>query len=250
MGALPTFGSLVRTAWDSSRVRLRGLVLLSLLPLPPVLLLYLVAWRVPSAAGSLVLPIVTVVTLLVALVLSKVSAVGMLAYLADPRIQGGRMALRRGWQRFLPYLWTEILVAAIALVVMIPGLLLGGWLVTSNGATVATAADAFLFLDVLLVVVVGCALLPGVLVAVRYAFAPLAVAIGSPPGPAALALSSTLVAGHYWRIVGLLALWVVVQVAIVRMVSPLPIVNWLVPYLVGIVGVAYFVALFGALRKV
>jgi len=255
---LPSFGSLVRTAWDLSRPRLRGLIVLAVLPLVPLFLFFPVQSLTVLQRGVLVggepsvptswFQTLGIVVLIAAFALNKISAAGMFAYLADPRIHGGRAALRRGWQRWLPYLWTELLLAVIVAVAMAPGLLLGWWLVSFFSVNAVNPEDlGLLFLALLAPAVL---LLPGVAIAVRYAFAPLAVAVGSTAGPAALSLSSKMVQGHFWPVLGRLLLWILVQIIVVRMVSPLPILNWFVPYAISILGLAYLVALYQALRKV
>lgn len=238
--ALPSFGDLLRTAWRLVQPRLRGLIILSLIPALPVFFL-----SFPRVVQSRVPLELALLLFIVAFVLTVVTRAGMFAYLGDPQIHGGRMALRRGWEIFAPYIWTEILVAVVVVVALLPGLLVGGWMLTASGQGALSSGTA-----ALTAVVAVALLLPGIGAAVWYAFAPLAVAVGSKGGPAALALSSKLVRGHFWPVVARLLLWVIIQAAIARVVSPLPVLNWLVPYLVSLLGLAYFMALYQALRKV
>ncbi len=243
------------------RHRLQGLAVLTLFP--GVFLAFLSPWIAVWSAwftaalrgmGVSGLPdlmhLVALFGAVAVFVVWKISLAGSFAYLADPAVRGGRLALRRGWERWLPVALTELLISVIVAASMIPAVVVS---FMSFAPRIFGKAPAFLGPD-------PSAVLPGIFIlaislglpmflSVRYVFAPLVVAAGGQAGPAALAASEVVVRGNFWLILRFLILWVVVQFALTVVFAPLPMLQWLVPLALVVFGRAYLVALYRAFQK-
>lgn len=246
---VPKFIPLLRDAWALFRARWSGLVVLTILPLAPLILLlpFLAHLNIAEKTGAVAQPgfafsplltLLALVALILAGVVSVATFAAMFIYLAMPSVRTWQAALRLAWRQWFPFVWTQILASVfIALGLVLLRILyvnLQSW----GGPAIVLAA------------IVGIAVtVVGIVLAVWFTFAGLLAAIGAASGFRALRGSMEIVHGRFWPVLGLLLAWMVIDVIASRIVAPLPIANWVVPAFLTMFGTAYLVALYQRLAR-
>ncbi|TSC72325.1 MAG: hypothetical protein G01um101438_643 [Parcubacteria group bacterium Gr01-1014_38] len=239
-------------AWKlfSSRWRTAVLVGLSPVIVLAIALPILFAWARNTGSGttpSLFLTMVGIAVLIVFYLATIPARAGLLNLFA--RHEGkfsAREALRIGLRRFWPFFGTELLIVIPIGLSLLPLLAFQGWfagaarpaLLASAGITVTNTLG---LLGVLLLASLPMAL------SVAVSFSPITAAVGDTSGGlSALKRSFALLRERkaFWKISGRLALWVVLFVVICTAVEPLPFVQWMMPFVMSLIGAAFLVTLY------
>jgi uncharacterized membrane-anchored protein YitT (DUF2179 family) len=244
------------SAWQLFRAQWKTAVKIAVVPIVPLLFVFPFAVEramlfVKSSSIQSISLFTTIVGLLGLLAFFVVSFIAKAAlytaFVKGPRV-GARHALVHGTRRFFHVFWTDVLIAILMAVALLPLFLTLGWYTVSQRATIhdpstLAATDALLLIIALFLTIPACVL------AVAFLFSPLLAAVGeSPGGIPALQQSFMIVRGQgrpiLWRLVG----WTLLSVAVSLIVSPLPIARWLVPFLLAIYGTAFLVVVYRELR--
>jgi hypothetical protein len=256
--ALTPFSNEVAGAWRIFRAHWRTAVQLTLLAL--VSLLFFLPFVVeraaflsggpdtatlPNSAFSTLLGLVAVV---VFLLLSMTAKAGIfIAFM-----KRGSMTMKvafRGGLRILPsFLGTELLVAFLLAVSLLPAAGLALWYFTM-GVTMPLANPFQTTADLVSSIVMILFLVPAIALSMWLAFAPLAAAVGDARGGIpALRYSVDLVRGRAWRVLKRIFVWIIFSNALTLSVSPLPIAKVVVPFVLSLLGAAYLVVVYKELR--
>jgi hypothetical protein len=152
--------------------------------------------------------------------------------------------------RYIPVLYTSFLAAFAVIVSLIPALALNYWygVFARQGATVT--GNGVLAVDAIVLIAVVALLVPSVIIAVWVMYAPLAVALkAAPAGFTAIMFSKHLVHRHVWQITWrMIGTMVLFQIASAS-VSALPYVSFLVPFILSIIIIAFFVEIYKELHQ-
>jgi hypothetical protein len=257
---LTTFTHQVQTSWRLFAARWRTAVKLALLPLVPLLfgVPFLLERSALLGSGGFgpadvrASPLTTTVALLAVAAYAVVSLAlkaGLFIALEAPTDIGARRALQRGFRRFFPFLWTELLTALLVAIAVLPTLLLHTWYTTVfrpevTGLVVRAVTDALAVVGILAL------FFPALALAVSLAFGSLATAIGEAgAGVVALQWSARVVRGQFAGVWKRLVGWSVLTLVLAAAVSPLPIARWLVPFLLTILSFTFLVTVYKDLRR-
>lgn len=158
------------------------------------------------------------------------------------------VALTEGVKRYIPVLYTSILAGLLVAVSFIPEQLLNYWYAAVRSSLPVSGAGLSA-LDIVVFVALVALMIPALIVAIWVMYAPLAVALREVSGGfSALMFSKEIVHKHIWslawRIVGALILFEVISIS----VNTLPLASVLVPFLLMILTIAFFVELYKELR--
>ncbi|TSC61665.1 MAG: hypothetical protein G01um1014106_719 [Parcubacteria group bacterium Gr01-1014_106] len=261
---LPHFSSILGDTFQLARARLGTLVVLATVPAVPLLLFspFIAQALFALDQGAVTVDdvvsyisswtsVLALIGMLLGVVVSIVSTAGMLFTLSAAHDPGPRTALQHGFQRWLPFVGTQILTTLAVFVVMLPGLLFLLWTQKLLGFSLATDIRG-LSLGALLISIL--LLLPALLVATWYAFSLIPAARGDAWGPDALRFSHRLVHGASMHVFGLLFAWAVLEFffsLVLNLLFPgLDLFRGFVHYYATtILGSAYLVTVYHALRK-
>ena len=248
------------SAWHVFRNRWATVVKLSLLPLVPLLFVLpalIDQSMLPpeNAAGlganhtSQALMLIGMLGLLGSVILSTAAKAGIFITVARRDDLGARRALREGFRRFFPFLFTEILASLLVFLALLPFMFFTLWYTVGGGRTMLGEPLTGEAVGILMFAALLLLLIPGLLFAVWFAFAPLATVVKDAPGGIpALRESFRLVAGHSWDVLARLGGGGLLYLAATIAVSPLPIANWLLPFLLALYGTAFFIVIYRELR--
>ncbi len=248
MAALKSFSSELTATWRLVRSRGREAVPIALVPLIPTLLIlpYTVEAQALALNGlsddqtSLVSQLLALLGIVGFVGLSLLSMAGLFI-LFGTRLSA-TATLREAARRFIPYFWTELLVAFLVAASMLPTLLLTNWYfgIRALGGDVVAA----LTLDTVMAFVTVALSVPALLLAAVLSFAPIAAALRHAEGGfGCLTHSIELVRRHLLPLFKRLFAWVLVGIVITSGSAPLPIASWLLPFLFGIATMAFLVVL-------
>ena len=171
----------------------------------------------------------------------------MIAFAAKKKISL-LVALTEGVKRYIPVLYTSILAGLTVAVSFIPAELLNYWYMAVRD-TLPVSGSGLAALDIVVFVAFVALLIPACIVSIWVMYAPLAVALREVSGGfTALLFSKQIVHKHIWslawRVVGTLILFEALSIA----ASALPIAAALVPFVLMILTIAFFVELYKELR--
>ena len=151
---------------------------------------------------------------------------------------------------YIPMLYTSLLAGLAVIISLIPALLLNYWygVFALGGAPVTESG--LLAVDAIVLIAVVALLIPAAIVATWVMYAPLAVALkASPAGFTALMHTKHLVRHHVWqliwRMVGSMILFQVVSAS----VSTLQYASYMVPFVLSIIIMAFFVEIYKELQE-
>lgn len=152
--------------------------------------------------------------------------------------------------RYVPVLYTSILAAFAVVVSLIPALALNYWYTTFALGGIMVAGGGIAAVNAIMLIAIVALLIPAAIVATWVMYAPLVTALKSAPaGFTALMSSKNLVQGHiwqvFWRMFGSLVLYQVVSMS----VGSLPYASYLVPFILSIIIIAFFVELYKELQE-
>lgn len=158
------------------------------------------------------------------------------------------VALTDAVRRYIPVLYTSVLAGLAVAVSFIPEQLLNYWYAAVR-STLPVSGAGLSALDITVFVALIALMIPALIVSVWVMYAPLAVALREVSGGfTALLFSKQIVHNHIWslvwRIVGALVLFEVLSIT----VSSLPLAGVLVPFVLMILTIAFFVELYKELR--
>lgn len=152
---------------------------------------------------------------------------------------------------YLGVLYTSILAGLAVIVSLVPALLLNYWygVFAQSGAPVTEGG--LLAVDAIVLIAIVALLIPAVIVASWVMYAPLAVALkAAPAGVTAIMYTKHLVRHHVWqlvwRMVGAMALFQIVSAS----VSTLVYASYIVPFVLSIIIMAFFVEIYKELQEV
>lgn len=159
-------------------------------------------------------------------------------------------ALASAVKRYIAVLYTSIVSAITVIGALVPAYLLNYWYYVAARAGLPIDGNGIIALDAVIMIAVVALLIPAAIVAVWLMYAPLLVAVkASPAGFTALKDSKNLVHGHLWqvlwRIIGAVILFQIIGAS----VQTLPVASLLVPFILAIVAIAFFVELYKELKE-
>ncbi len=151
--------------------------------------------------------------------------------------------------QYIPTLYTSIVAALAIIVSLLPAFALnyGYASFARNGATIT--GNGILAVDTIMLIAIVALLIPAAIVTIWVMYAPLATATkASPAGFTSLMFSKHLVYRHVWqilwRIIGSMALFQILSTS----VSTLPYLSYLVPFILSIIIMAFFVEIYKELH--
>ncbi len=152
--------------------------------------------------------------------------------------------------RFLPVLYTTILTLLATLAAFLPAIALNWWYRSFARAGAPLSEGGIVALDAIIAIALVALMIPAAIVAVWVMYAPLATALkAAPAGFTSLMFSKHLVHGHFWQVflklVGSLVLFQVLSGS----VSSLPYASTIVPFVLTIIIIAFFVELYKELQQ-
>lgn len=250
-------------AWAVFRARSLTAVKIALLPFAALLLL--LPYLVESAAlrgHALELPVLDLTLLTPSLLTTAIAVGSFLAFFltsilakaalyhafSEPTDPGAVRAYALAVRRFPAFFVTTIFAVSLVALSILAALAVFAYYRVSLRPTIladatSAAADTFVILLTLLL------LLPSYGVALLVAFAPLiALRRDARGGVQAIAASISLVRGHFWSVAGRFTVWGLLFFALSAIVSPLPVAQWLLPFIAALVSYAFTVVLYEELR--
>lgn len=256
MATPKAFSMEVRGAWNLFAPRWLDAVLIALTPLIPLLLLipYIAErlfLRLNGAGGvpSSLPAALGLIGVFAAAVVSVIAKAALFILFRSPTRVRAADAIREGTRRFLPFLWTEALLSLLIAVALLPVALLVAWYSVLGRPRMTTDPASLFLADTATALGVLVLFLPALALSVWFAFAPIAAAVRDARGGVeALGVSAGMVRGAFWPLVGRLLAWTVLVLVISAVVSPLPIANWLIPFLLTLLGGAFLIVLYREFR--
>ncbi|HSX24928.1 MAG TPA: hypothetical protein VLG69_03105 [Candidatus Andersenbacteria bacterium] len=158
------------------------------------------------------------------------------------------VALTSAVRRYIPVLYTSILASLVVVLSFLPAELLQIWY-TALRSSLPISGSGLTAVDVVVLVAFIALLIPALIVSIWVMYAPLAVALKEVSGGfTALWFSKEIVQQHMWslawRVIGTLVLFEIVSLS----VSVLPLAAVIVPFVLMILTIAFFVELYKELR--
>ncbi len=156
-----------------------------------------------------------------------------------------------GIVRYIPVLYTTILSAFIVTLSLIPAFALNYWYASFAETGATTISDTgIMAVDLIVIIALVALLIPAFIIMVWVMYAPLAVALkAAPAGFTAIMFSKHLMHRHVWqvvwRMVGVMALFQIISAS----VSTLPYASYLVPFILTILALAFFVEVYKELHQ-
>jgi len=159
-------------------------------------------------------------------------------------------ALTSAVKRYIPVLYTSILSAIAVIASLIPAYALNYWYYVAARSGLPIDGNGIIALDAVIMIAVVALLIPAAIIAVWLMYAPLLTAVkASSAGFTALKDSKNLVHGHLWqvmwRIIGAVILFQIISVS----TQTLYLASLLVPFIAGIIAIAFFVELYKELHE-
>lgn len=151
---------------------------------------------------------------------------------------------------YIPVLYTTIFSGLAVLLSLVPAMALYYWYTAFSRGGEAVSFSEGVAVDAIVFVAIIALIIPAAIIATYVMYAPLAVALKvTPAGFTAIMHTKNVVAHHVWqlvwRIVGSIALFQIVSAS----VSMLPYASFLVPFVVSLVILAFFVELYKELQE-
>lgn len=251
---LTPFSRELQSAWALFRGRFRTAVLLSLLPLIPLLFLlpFLLEVSVLAASGedpwatlpSALSAFAGLLALIGFAIVSIPVRAGLYCTFAGSTPPSVRGAFRTGLRRFWPLVLTDILVGLLLVATLALAVVVHAWYGTVGRET-SIANGTVVLADLSALIVILLLSLPALVIGVWFAFAPVATALSATSGGfPALQRSVDLLRGRSLPVFGRLLGWAVVSLSITAAVAPLPVAWWLVPFLLTMFGTAFLVVVY------
>lgn len=159
-------------------------------------------------------------------------------------------ALASALKRYFPVFYTSILSTIAVIGAMLPAYGLNYWYYAAARSGLTLSGNGIIALDAIIAIALVALLIPAGLVAVWLMYAPLLTALkASPAGFTALMNSKNLVHGHLWqvvwRIIGAIIVFQVISIS----VQSLYLASFLIPFVLAIVAIAFFVELYKELKE-
>lgn len=246
----PTSHQLLQ-AWELFRSRWWTAVRVGLIPVIPLIVALLLLARTTGArTGITPTTSAAVIVFTVFYVATIPTRAGLFNLFARREHLGVREAFRLGLRRFWPFLWTELLLVFSIVLSLIPLLAFQSWFTAAGRSQVLAASGAMLTNTVALLGVLLLSV-PPVLLAVALSFAPLAAALEDGRGGiGALRRSFALVRSPsiFRKVAGRIILWIVLFIVICTAVEPFPFVQWIMPFVMALIGAAFLTVLYQELK--
>ena len=159
-------------------------------------------------------------------------------------------AITSAVKRYIPVLYTSILSAIAIIGALLPAYALNYWYYVAARTGLTLDGNGIVALDAVIAIALVALLIPAAIVAVWLMYAPLLVAVKvSLAGFTALKDSKNLVHGHLWqvlwRIIGAIIVFQVISIS----VQSLYLASFLIPFVLAIVAIAFFVEIYKELRE-
>jgi hypothetical protein len=151
--------------------------------------------------------------------------------------------------RYIPVLYTSFLAALTVLVSLIPALALNYFYgsFAREGATVE--GSGIVAVDAIVLIAVVALLIPAVIIATWVMYAPLATALkAAPAGFTSIMFSRHLVHRHVWQIVWRMVGSAILFQVVSASVRNLPYASSIVPFILSIIMIAFFVEIYKELN--
>lgn len=151
---------------------------------------------------------------------------------------------------YISVLYTSILAGLVVILSLVPAFALNIWYINFARGEAVVYGNATLAVDVIVLIAVIALLIPAAIVTTWVMYAPLAVALkAAPAGFTAIMHTKHLVRHHVWqliwRIVGSMALFKIVS----ESVAGLPHASYIVPFVLSIIIMAFFVEIYKELQE-
>lgn len=158
-------------------------------------------------------------------------------------------AIAAAVRRYIPVLYTTILSSIAVVGALVPAYLLNYWYYAAARAGLGIDGSGIVAVDAIMLIALIALLIPAAMVGVFLMYAPLLVAVkASPAGFTALLASKHLVRGHMWqllwRVIGAVILFQILGVS----VQSLPLASFLVPFILSVVAIAFFVEVYKEIK--
>lgn len=159
-------------------------------------------------------------------------------------------ALTSAVKRYIPVLYTSILSAIAIIGALLPAYALNYWYYVAARTGLTLDGNGIVALDAVMLIALVALFIPAVILVVWLMYAPLLTALNtSPAGFTALVHSKRLVHGHVWqilwRIIGAGILFQVINIS----VQSLSLASFLIPFVMGIIAIAFFVEIYKELHE-
>ncbi len=255
---LKSFPDELKGAWKLFQGQWTTAILLSLIPVIPFLLTipYLLKYAYAlQASPAPYIPIestsiLALIGLIGLVITAQISKAGLYILFSRGKGLTAKKAFKEGFQQFIPFVYTNILVLLTVVVLLIPALALHTWYGNSMRVSIDVGINGIIAIDLFVLAVVTILALPAIYFAISFTFAPIMVATKTAKGGApALKESYTLVSKKIFPVLFRLIGWGILYVILTRITSTLLIANWLVPFLMMIIGAAFLVIMYKELKS-
>jgi hypothetical protein len=260
MITLYPFHTQLANAWKLFLSRWGSAVVLQLLILLPAVFMYPLVIKyvraleagVNSSSVFVISPEVTLFLVgfvLLVLVGAFIAAATGILFAVKQKISLGKV-MTSTLVTYIPVVYTSVLSGLAVLITLIPALLLNYWygIFALGGAPVTEGG--LLAVEAIVLIAIVALLIPAIIVATWVMYAPLGVALkATPAGFTAIMHAKHLVRHHVWqlvwRMVGSMVLFQVVSAS----VSTLPYASYIVPFVLSIIIMAFFVEMYKELQE-
>ncbi len=246
------FVSETKTAWETVTSRWKPTLLLLLITIVP--LLFVLPYMIEVVALGGVMPVLqgsTIATFAAALfgtiaflVVSTITNAGFYILYASSRDVALYDLLRRGTERFFPYVFTQIWVFLFMAYAALPFAAVKFWYFYYGSEFLGRFVDVFALQAIVLLADI-ILLIPVFVVAVWTAFAPLATVLkDGETGADSLRKSTTIVRPNFRPVALRLVGWLVFTYIMTQAVSPLPYLGLIIPIALAVTGLAFNVVVY------
>ncbi len=172
----------------------------------------------------------------------------MIAFASKTKISLA-VALTSAVHQYIPVLYTSFLAGLAVVLALIPVQLLNYWYATMAYSGLTIDGSAVTALRAIMTIALVALMIPALIVVVWVMYAPLAVALKETAGGfTAIMFAKHKVHKHVWqivwRMVGAIVLFQIVTIS----VSTLPVASFVVPFVMMILIIAFFVGLYKEIR--
>jgi hypothetical protein len=158
-------------------------------------------------------------------------------------------ALTSAVHQYIPVLYTSFLAGLVVAISFIPAHLLRYWYLAVQ-ETLPVTGSGLIALDLIVLIAIVALMIPACIVAIWVMYAPLAVALKeTPSGMTALMFSKAVVHNHVWSLLWRVIGFVVVFNVLTISFSALPLAGAIVPFILTMLAIAFFVDLYKELRS-
>ena len=255
---LTSFSNELKKTWQLFQGQWTTAISLSLVPIIPFLLTvpYLVEYaytyqlyptqNIPLGFTS----ILAIIGIIAFVITAQIVKAGLYILFSRGKGFSARKAFKEGYDRLIPFIYTNILTILAITILLVPSIVLYTWYGNSIRSGLDMGQDGMITIDLFVLIILTILILPAIFFAISLTFAPILVATKAIKGGIpALKASNALVKKRFFPVFYRLLGWGVLYVILTHITSPLPIANWLTPFILTTIGTAFLITMYKELKE-